>query len=81
MFNVVGIRNLDYFSKKSSKQVVGKELHLVSINQRNKDILGERVLTIYLSENDLLKLPLPDVGCTLDIHFNERGQLEYYDIL
>lgn len=56
---VVGIKKVDYFSKKKEKQVVGKELHYVDLGTQREGLDGCQVSTQYIgAENPCYAVPV-----------------------
>jgi len=78
MKKVVGIRKVEYTSKKTNKEVKGQELHVTS---KDRDTDGLLTSVIYMSEN-LIANTLPiAVGTNIRPLYNERGWLESIEIM
>lgn len=48
---LVGIRGLDYISKKDGKRVIGTELHMVGAMEDSAEMKGQRVESVFTSLN------------------------------
>ena len=77
---VVGIKEVNYTSKKTGKEVHGVEIHGVFPSSRAK--VGMLVDTQYLSTQIVEECggKLPEVGDEINFFYNKYGQVEYYEI-
>lgn len=56
---VVGLKKIDYFSKKKNKQVTGCELHYIDVGTQRQGLDGYQVGTQYIgSENPCYIVPI-----------------------
>lgn len=67
---VVGIKTVDYFSKKKNKQVTGKEIHFIDLGTQRNGLDGYQVGTQYIgSDNPCSIVPLK-VNGTYTMYLN-----------
>lgn len=73
---VVGIKNVDYVSKKSGRNVQGTELHVL---YNDNNVAGKAVDKIYCGKNIVLK----DVHIEgeIDVYYNKFGQVDFVENL
>lgn len=56
---VIGIKEVDYFSKKKNEQVRGREVHYADIGSQRTGLTGHTVGTVYIgSQNPGFHFPL-----------------------
>lgn len=56
---VVGIKKVDYFSKKKNRQVTGTEIHYVDLGTQRSGLEGHQVGTQYIgSDNPCAAVPI-----------------------
>lgn len=67
---VIGIKEVDYFSKKKNEQVTGREVHYEDIGTQRNGLTGHQVGTVYIgSKNPAYKFFL-EVGGTYTIYLD-----------
>jgi hypothetical protein len=73
-YEVIGIEEVDYTSKRTNQQVHGRRLHLVSdFSENNTNAVGncaEQVFTTCKSVTDV------EVGDTIELYYNKYGSIE-----
>lgn len=80
MYCIVGIEKVNYTSKKTGREVVGTKLHLLHpVDEEDKNIIGQRVEDVYLSD-EIPVLGL-NVGDNIDISYNKFGRVTKVEIV
>jgi hypothetical protein len=74
---VIGIRKVEYVSKKTGKQVSGQELQL---GFKDKDTEGVAVKTLYMSDKLMSETPEIKVGYKVRPLYNERGWVDSIEV-
>lgn len=73
-YEVIGIEEVKYTSKRTNQQVSGRRLHLVSdFSETNKSANGncaEQVFTACQNVNNV------EVGDTIELYYNKYGSVE-----
>lgn len=72
IYKVVGIKNVDYVSKKTGRNVQGTELHVL---YNDNNVSGKAVDKIYCSKNIVLKDV--HIDCEIDVFYNKFGQVDF----
>lgn len=72
---ILGKQRIDYFSKKSNKQVTGVSLHVVGEDSR---VEGMAVETIYVSEQSPMYAQVVEypLGSEILVSYNRWGNVE-----
>lgn len=78
MYSIVGIRKIDYVSKKTNQRVLGVELHCI---EEVKNVDGYAVEKFYLSENLLNNCGVDPESIVIDACFeasyNKFGKIAH----
>ena len=83
VFNLVGIEEVDYVSKKTQERVEGVKLHVVGENNASTRVKGCSVETFWVSKRaDIYKatLTLP-LNSRVNCSFNRWGNLDAVDLM
>ncbi len=71
MFEIVGIKKVDYVSKKTGKHVQGFTLFM---EHERKDVVGTACEEVYVSNERISHVP--QVGDFCDVYYNKFGSVE-----
>lgn len=70
---VVGIRHVNYISRKTGNSVEGDELHFTFPDRNTNGLCVDKV---YISRNSVVPIP-PYVPCEGELFFNRYGKVDF----
>lgn len=73
MYKIVGIKEINYFNKKTNRQVNGIEFHCLT---KDNKVEGYSVEKVYVSDNLISSLSKkPELNDIIDILYNKYGSI------
>lgn len=67
---VIGIKNVDYFSKAKNRQITGKEIHYEDIGTQRNGLDGHQVGTQYIGADNPCAVVPVEVGKEYTMYLN-----------
>ncbi len=78
---VVGVQHVKGAYKKSGQPFDADILHVVNVNNIRGEALGCACSQVWIDRYTGLLPTWPEIGTTVDVGYDNRGRLEYVDIL
>lgn len=75
MLTVIGIRRVEYTSRKTGRDVRGTELHCTE--ERN-DVIGQAVEKVFVSER--VDVGHVSVNDRINVYYNRFGQVDFIEV-
>ena len=75
---VLGIQKVNYVSRKTNQPVTGTTLH---VSYPKKDVEGQSVETIFISDRSEISLESVKVGSTVGVYYNRWGSVDGLEIV